>query len=241
MMGKRGVSAFAVGIAAPFRGLAFLNAHPKLWSWVIAPLVVNLLLCGSMVWLMAGQLDSWIPDMTEAWPAWIDWLRVGLGWVIGFAVWSVALGAAAILTVVLSGLVNSPFYDLLSEKVEAAHFGRKDPGRPLAAMLGDIVRSLGTSLSLLLRYVAVMAVLLLLSFVGIGAPLFMIAGWYYAGLAQIDLTLARKLYPAGKRTGWARGHLALVLGLGVPVAFLPPLLPFGIVGATLTYLEEPAK
>lgn len=229
------------GAAAPLRGLAFLNKHPRLWSFIALPLLLNLIVCVLAFWFLLGWIGDWMPDLSQQWPAWIDWARSALGWLLEVVLWAVSLLAAAISALALSGVVNSFFYDLLSEKVEAAHFGRPDPGRPLSALLGDILRGLRASISLLVRYALVMIVLLALSFTAVGAPLLVVAGFYYAGLAQIDLTMARKLYPGSRRTGWARRHLPLVLGLGVPVSFLPLVMPFGVVGATLAFLEEPAK
>jgi CysZ protein len=229
------------GAAAPFRGFGFLGRHPGLWTWIIAPLIVNALLCVAAFWLVVTHLGDWLPDMGEAWPAWIDWARSALGWLLEAVLWTVSLLAAAIVTLALSGVVNAPFYDLLSEKVEKAHFGQDDPGRPWSAFFTDLFRALRASLSLLVRYVAVMAVLVLLSFTVVGAPLLMVAGFYYGGLAQVDLVMARKLYPGRSRTAWARKHLPLLVGLGIPVGLLPLLMPFGIVGATLAWLEEPHK
>lgn len=229
------------GAFAPFRGLSFLGAHAGLWTWIVVPLVVNALLCALSAWFLASNLEGWLPDLAEPWPAWIDWARTSLGWLLTALAWAASLLVAAIATVVLSGVVNSPFFDLLSEKVEAAHFGLKDPGRPLGALIGDIVRSLGASLWLLSRWLLVMVVLLMLSFTVVGAPLMVLAGLYYGGLTQVDLVMARKLYPGRQRTAWARAHFPLLVGLGIPISLLPLLLPFGIVGATLAWLEEPDK
>ena len=242
---NRGAGAFLArlgkGAGGPFRGIAFLGRHPRLWSFVIAPLVINTLLFGVGVWVAATYLDDWIPDLDQEWPAWIDWARTTLGWLVEALIWLVSVAAASLDTLLISGVINAPFYDLLSEKVEKAHFGLADPGRPFSALLTDIGRSLLDSLSLLARWGLVMVVLFALSFTAVGAPLFAVASWYYLGLAQLDITLARKLYKAGQRTAWARRHFPLVVGLGLPVAFVPLLAPFAIVGATLAFLDEPDK
>ncbi|MFT7461856.1 MAG: hypothetical protein ACI9EF_000190 [Pseudohongiellaceae bacterium] len=242
---RKGSAAFLArlgkGAAAPFRGLGFLNAHPKLWSWIMAPLVLNTIIFVGGAWFLIGHLSDWLPDFEQPWPDWIDWVRSSTSWLLSAVMWAVGVLASFIVTLLLSGVVNSPFYDFLSEKVEAAHFGVTDPGRPLSALLGDIIRSLRASISLLLRWGLVMLLLFLLSFTAIGAPLFAIAGCYYLGLAQVDLTMARKLYPGGLRASWARRHFPLIVGLGIPVSILPLLAPFAIVGATLAFLDEPDK
>jgi uncharacterized membrane protein len=94
---------------------------------------------------------------------------------------------------------------------------------------------------LVARQVVIMAVLFLFSFTAIGAPLFMLAGFFFTGLALQDITLARKRYPATERAAWGRRHVANLIGTGLLVNLLPPLAPFGVVGATLTYLDDPNK
>jgi uncharacterized protein involved in cysteine biosynthesis len=141
----------------------------------------------------------------------------------------------------VAGIVNAPFYDLLSEAVENLALGRKDPGRPWSAFLADSWFALAAALSLVWRQALVLAALWLLSFTAVGAPLFVAAGFYYTGFALIDVTLARKRYPARERRAWARRHGLALLGLGLPVAIIPPLQPFGIVGATLLYLASRDK
>ena len=233
--------ALARGFASPFRGLGYLGKHPKLWAWVIIPLILNTVLFGlAMAWTV-NNLGDLMPDFQEAWPAYIDWARVTLGWVLQFLLYVVGILAAFLVTLLLASVVNSPFYDLLSEKVESIHFGGNDPGRPWSSLPMDTVRSLLAALSVAWRQELVMAILFPLSFTAVGAPLFAVAGVYYAGLAQLDVTLARKLYPGARRTRWARRHWGLVLGAGAPLSMLPLLAPFGIVGTTLAFLEEPEK
>jgi len=229
------------GAAAPFRGLAFLNTHKRLWSWIMAPLVLNTVIFVGGAWFLIGNLGDWLPDMSQPWPDWIDWIRGSASWLLTAVMWIVGVLASFLVTLLISGVVNAPFYDFLTEKVEAAHFGVSDPGRPWSALVGDILRSLRASLSLLLRWGLVMVLLFALSFTAVGAPLFALAGFYYLGLAQVDLTMARKLYPGGLRAAWARRHFPLIVGLGIPVSFVPLLAPFAIVGATLAFLEEPDK
>ena len=229
------------GAAAPFRGLRFLGKHPRLWAWVVIPLLLNTLLFAfAMVWTVKN-LGEFMPDFEQEWPALFDWARVTLGWLLQVLLYIVGVLAAFLATLLLASVVNSPFYDLLSEKVEATKLGREDPGRPWSALPMDSLLSLKAALSIALRQALVMLVLFPLSFTAFGAPLFALAGFYYAGLAQIDVTLARKLYPGSRRTRWSRRHWGLVLGAGLPLSLLPLLAPFATVGTTLAFLEEPDK
>jgi len=229
------------GLGAPFRGMGYLALHPRLWGWVIVPLIINTAFFVLAVIFCVNTLGDWLPDLSQPWPAWLEWARIGADWLLQTLLYSVGILAAFIATLLLAGIVNSPFYDLLSEKVESLYFGGKDPGRPWTALPMDLLRSMGAALSLVIRQALVLTPLFLLSFTAIGAPLFALAGFYYAGLGLVDVTLARKLYPGMRRARWGWRHAGLLLGAGVPLSLLPLLAPFGIVGMTLEFLGEPDK
>ncbi len=238
---KPGSPQLVRGFSAPFRGFGYLMSHKRLWAWVFIPLLLNTALFAVALNWTVDNLADLLPNFDETWPAWIDWARVAVGWLLEVLVWMAAALAAALATLLLAGVINSPFYDVLSEKVESVHFGRDDPGRPWSQLPMDLLRSVRAALSLALRQALVLLVLFFLSFTAVGAPLFAVAGMYYAGLAQLDVTLARKLYAGSRRARWARRHWGLVLGTGLPLSMLPLLAPFGIVGTTLAFLEEPDK
>ncbi len=232
---------FVRGLGATLRGIRFVLDHPRLWSWIIAPLILNVLVTGVMITAGLTWLDALTPDLTEAWPAWIDWLRVAIDWILAPIFGVLVVLVALVLAVMLQGVFNAPFYDFLSEKTENERFGLKDPGRPLRAMIPDSLRALKAALYLLARQLLVMSILFVLSFTAIGAPFLVIAGAFYSGAALLDITLSRKRYPGRVRAAWGRRHWDLLLGLGVPVNLVPVLAPFGVVGATLVFLDHPDK
>lgn len=230
---------WAVGLAAVPRGVRFVGEHPRLWAWIALPLLINLGLCVLLVAVGWTLVEPLLPRFAGGDWGWFDWLRVSLGPTLRVLLVIVAVGAAVVVTLMLSGLVNAPFYDLLSEKVEALALGRPLPERPWSKLLPDALFALAAALSLLWRQALVMAALYLLSFTVVGAPLFIAAGFYFTGFALADVTLARKRHPAAARRAFARRHALLLLGLGLPVALFPPLQPFGIAGATLLLIGIP--
>jgi len=222
------------------RGAAFVGNNPILWTWIIIPLLVNAATCGALILLGYQLAEPWLPDFAEPW-AWFDGVRLVLLPVLRALVWIVAIVAALVVTLIVSGIINAPFYDLLSEKVENVALGVPDPGRPWSRIFSDSIFALRAALSIALRQTIVLALLFVFSFTAIGAPFFVLAGFYYTGFALLDVTLARKRYGASARVAWCRRHWTLSIGLGLPVNLIPPLQPFGIVGATLLYLESPEK
>src|SRR5690242_14186256 len=102
------------------RGLAFLNQHPRLWGWVIAPAIATLLLLGgviAVVVMMAAPavhaVERWLPDLGGV-VSWLEWTIVVGGLIAG--AWLVFVNVA--------GLVAGPLCELLSEAVEERLTGR---------------------------------------------------------------------------------------------------------------------
>lgn len=229
------------GLLAVGRGMAFVNRHPKLWGFIVAPLLINAVVFGLVAWGTFQWARGVLPGVDEPWHAWIDWLRVAIDAVLPFLMGLVAVVAAFVTSLLVAAIVNAPFYDLLSEKVELLAIDRPELERPWSAFLGDVWRSVLAASYLALRQLLVMGVLFVLSFTAIGAPIFLVAGFYFTGYALADVTLGRKLYPAKERVAWAHRHAPLLVGLGLPISLVPLLAPFGIAGATLAFLDDTRK
>ncbi len=234
-------AAFLRGLEGPLRGASYVSNHPRLWPWILVPLLINAVTCGALVLLGWKLLAPLLPDFAGQDWGWLDGVRAALAPTLRVILLAVTALAALALTLLVAGVVNAPFLDVLSERVESEVLRRSPPGRPPAAVLGDALAALGAALALALRQSAFLSLFFLLSFSAVGAPLFVVASVWFSGFAQADVTLARKRYPARERLAWARRHRAQVLGLGLPVALIPPLQPFGIVGATLLYLVDDGK
>jgi CysZ protein len=227
------------------KGFRFLNAHPGLWRWVLAPAAVTLvILAGAIVAVvrlarpLVEGATSWLPDAVLGVASWVMWILVVTG---------LSLGAMLVFVAVV-GIVAGPFCELLSEAIEARVTGR--PGAPFspAAFLrgaaGGLVhglRRLGVSLVSLVLLV----VLGLVPVVGTIAAI-LLGGWLAARATAYDCYDAvlwrRELPYAGKLAYLAR-HRSRTLGLGAGVAGLllipgPNLVALGVgaAGATLAAL-----
>jgi CysZ protein len=231
----------AAGAAAPFRGIGFVLRNPRLLVWVIVPV----LLVGLLAALLAIAGFAWAAGLAPAfagpWAAGLDWARGPVRWLAAAGVRLAGALAGVLAALSLAGAVAAPFLELLSEGTEAAALGIREPGRPWSAFLGDALRGAAAALLLLGVQVLVMTPLFLLSFFAVGAPLFTAAGAWFAGFGAADVVLGRKRTPGAARLAWAGRRWAFLLGLGAPVAFVPVLLPFAVVGATLAVLADPEK
>ncbi len=232
---------FVRGLDGWLRGAAFVSDHPRLWTWILVPLLVNAVICSALILLGWELLAPLAPDFAGQDWGWFDGVRVVLAPALRVLVLALTVLASLAVTLMAAGVVNAPFYDVLSEKVESAVLRRDPPPRGLPALLPDALAALLAALLLALREAAFLSLFFLLSFTLVGALLFAVAGFWFAGFALADVTLARKRYRIRERMAWARRHRGLVLGLGLPVAVIPPLQPFGIVGATLAFLVDEDK
>jgi len=242
---------FLDGLAGPLAGVRLVREQPRLWTWIVVPLLVNVAAFAGLL-LLGWHLTQALHEMlaSASW-GWLDGLREFLAPVLRVLLAIVSVLAALLVTLLLSGIVNAPFYDLLSEQAErvarrrAAAGGRageadreaEEPERPWSATFADAAASVRAALSLALLQAGVLGVLFLLSFTAVGAPLFVLAGFFFAGFSLADITLARHRLDAPARRRWAGRHVDLLLGLGLPVSLLPPLAPFAVVGATLLCLR----
>jgi uncharacterized protein involved in cysteine biosynthesis len=231
-------SSFLRGASAPFRGLAFSLRHPRLLLWAAIPVALVAIL--AMILAAAGWAAGagLAPGFEEAWAGWIDWLRGTVRFLCGAGLRLAGAAAGVLLALSLAGAVAAPFHDLLSEKAEEDLRGTPAESRPWSAFLGDAARGSVAALVILAFQVVVLAPLFLLSFTAVGAPIFGAACAWFAGLSAADVVLGRRRMPGRERVRWAWRRWGWLLGLGTPLAFVPPLLPFAVVGATLEIVAE---
>jgi CysZ protein len=244
----------ASGLGDLGRGFGFLGAHPGLWKWVLAPMLVTLLLLVGMIAAVLALARPLVAAATrplmEAAASWLPGIvgdaASGLLWILIVA----GLGMGAMLVfVVVAGIVAGPFCELLSEAIEARVTG--EPGPPFS--LGGFLSGAAAGLVHGLRRLAVTAVgvvlvlaLGLLPVVGTAAAV--VVGWWLAARASAydcyDAVLARRGLSYRDKLAYLARHRGRTFGLGAGVAGLllvPGInlvaLGVGAAGATLAALE----
>lgn len=228
------------------RGFRFLNAHPGLWRWVLAPaLVTLLLLVGAILAVarLAGPLvdgaTSWLPDFLQGAAAWVMWILVVTG---------LSLGALLVFVAVV-GIVAGPFCELLSEAIEERVTGRPGPPFSLRAFLKGAAAGLWHGLRRLLVSLASLVLLFALGLVPLVGSLAAMAvgGWLAARASAYDCydaVLSRRGLSYGDKLAYLARHRGRTLGLGAGVTGLLVVpgvnlvaLGVGAAGATLAALE----
>lgn len=227
------------------RGARMLT-HPALRLFVIVPLVVNIVIFGSLLGVTFRFLDSTINGWMTALPSWLAFLE----WII-WPLLVILFGLIAGYTfTALALLIASPFNNLLAEKTEELITGQPVDALegPLAALL-SVPRALLRELAKLAYYVPMALLVLILSFVpgvNLAAPLlwFLLGAWmmsiqfvdYPVDNHQLGFAAVREA--VGRRRLSSLGFGGLVaLCAGIPVVNFF-VVPAAVVGATLLWCEE---
>jgi CysZ protein len=236
----------ARGLGDLGKGFRFLNAHPALWRWALAPaLVTLLLLVGAIIAVarLAGSLvdgaTSWLPDFLQGAAAWVMWILVVTG---------LSLGALLVFVAVV-GIVAGPFCELLSEAIEERVTGRPGPPFSLRGFLRGAAAGLLHGLRRLLVSLASLVLLFALGLVPVVGTIAAVAvgGWLAARAAAYDCydaVLSRRGLPYRDKLAYLARHRRRTLGLGAGVTgllLIPGVnlvaLGIGAAGATLAALE----
>jgi CysZ protein len=121
------------------RGAKMLK-HPSLRLFVFIPLLVNIVIFGSLIWYGISYLDALMADWLGKIPEWLDFIEWIIWPLIGL---TVSLVTGYLFTAVAL-LIASPFNALLAEKAEELVTGKpvdslEGLGAALAAIPQDSI------------------------------------------------------------------------------------------------------
>ena len=225
---------------------ARLLSHPSLRMFVIIPLLVNILIFGSLIGLGFSYLLDLMDSMLARIPDWLDFIQWILWPLIGI---SVSLISGYLFTA-MALIIASPFNALLAEKAEELVTSRPvNSLEGLGAALLGVPRGIIREIAKLLYYVPMAVFVLLVSFIpGVNAvaPVlwFLLGAWmmsiqfvdypmdnHQLGFADVkEAVRSRRLSSMG-----FGGLVALCAGIPVVNFFV---VPAAVVGATLLWVEE---
>ncbi|MCV6590723.1 MAG: sulfate transporter CysZ [Marinobacterium sp.] len=236
----------------PFRGANYLLrgagmlTTPGLRTFVLIPLLTNIVLFICAIWLLIDQFDIWVDYWISLLPGWlsfVDWL-----------IWPLFAGLVLLLVYygfsIVANLIAAPFNGLLAEKVELRLRGRtnvEDEG--WSDLLKMIPQALGRELAKLSYYLPRLLLVLLITFIP-GINLFSPVIWFLFGawmmaIQYCDYPMDNNRVGFGKMKTLLKSHRMTALGFGglVQVGMLIPvvnliLMPTAVVGATIYWVEE---
>ncbi|CAA0110492.1 Sulfate transporter CysZ [Halioglobus japonicus] len=224
------------------RGAKMLK-HPSLRAFVIIPLLINILIFGSLITLGFGYISDLMDSMLGSIPSWLSFIQ----WILWpLIVITVSLISGYLFTTVAL-IIASPFNALLAEKAEELITGKPvDSLEGLGAALASVPRSVVRELLKLLYYIPMALLVLVLSFIpGVGAVAWLLLGAWMMSIQFVDYPMDNHQRSFAEVKNACRSRRLSSLGFGAVVAVCTgiPLVnffvvPAAVVGATLLWCEE---
>lgn len=227
------------------RGAQMLT-HPSLRLFVLVPLIVNIVIFGTLLTLGYGyvaELMDWLLGKLPGWLGFIEWILWPL---IAFT----TLLISGYLFSAVAMIIASPFNGLLAEKAEELITGRKVDGpEGLGAALMLVPRGIVRELLKLAYYVPIALLVLLLSvipgFNALAPALWFLLGAWMMSIQYVDYPMDNHELGFRDVKEAVRSRRLCSLGFGGMVALCSgiPLLnffvmPAAVVGATLLWCEQ---
>lgn len=235
----------------PFRGGGYLVRavpmllQPGLRTFVLLPLLVNVVLFIGAIWLLMDQFEYWMDYWMGQLPSWlsfIDWLLWPL-----FAL--VVLLVVYYSFTIVANLIAAPFNGLLAEKVEMRLRGEVNADTSWQAVLRIVPKAIARELSKLAYYLPRFLIILAITFVplvNLAAPFlwFLFGAWMMA-IQYCDYPMDNNRVSFKSMKAVLKSHRLTALGFGglVQLGMLIPvinliLMPTAVVGATIYWVEE---
>ncbi|MCB1705998.1 MAG: sulfate transporter CysZ [Halioglobus sp.] len=224
------------------RGAKLLN-HPSLRAFVIVPLIINILIFGTLIALGFSYISDLMDSMLASIPGWMSFIT----WILWpLIIVTVSLIAGYFFTSVAL-IIASPFNALLAEKAEELVTGQPvNSLEGFGAALASIPKSVVRELLKLLYYIPMALLALVLSFIpGVGAAAWLLLGAWMMSIQFVDYPMDNHQLSFAEVKRAVRSKRLSSLGFGglVAVCTSIPLVnffvvPAAVVGATLLWCEE---
>lgn len=224
-----------------------LIREPSLRSFVVIPVLVNILLIGGLTWLFGNQLDSWIEHWLGGLPDWLAWLETVFWW-LGFLA---ALLLFCYAFTLLANLIASPFNGLLAARVEQHLTGQKPEYS--ASLSTEMIEGLRSEVRKIAYYLWRALLLGILSLVLLPIPvvdgaipfLWFAFGAFMLALEYLDHPMGNHGFDFKQKLRLLRQRRGLCLGFGSLVTLLTALplvnlvvMPAAVAGATAMWVAQ---
>jgi CysZ protein len=238
-------NSFSEGVGYLMTGAGLLK-HRSLRAFVIVPLLINILIFGTLITLTIGEVSDLMARWMAAIPEWLSFLR----WIIWpLVVISLAMISGYLFTAIAI-LIASPFNALLAEKAEELITGQPVAGlEGIAGALASFPRAIARELVKFLYYLPLLLAVLVLSLIPPLSPFspflwFLLGAWMMA-VQYVDYPMDNHLLSFRDVKQALRARRASSLGFGGLVALASGIpivnffvVPAAVVGATVFWCEE---
>ncbi len=223
-----------------------LVLRPGLRRFVILPLLVNLILFVSVVWLAISRFGAWVEMFMPTLPDWLAFLE--------YLLWPLFVLLVLLMVffsfTLVANLIAAPFNGFLSEKVEGVLKGAdSSPPFRWGELLAMVPRTLGRELRKLAYFLPRALGLLLLSLIPVlnllAPPLWLLFGAWMMAVQYIDYPADNHKLDWNQMMDWLRERRWNSLGFGAVTyagLLIPGLnlliMPAAVAGATLLWVRE---
>lgn len=229
-----------------FEGLHLIT-RPGVRTFVLFPLMINVLLFGTAFWFLFGQIDLLVQDVIDWIPDWLDWLKES----VAFFIWPIAVFIILLFSAYVFGTlanwIAAPFNGLLSERIEMILTGEEPPSGQFWAVFKDIPRTLGREFQKLGYYLPRAIGYLLLFFIlpVIGQVIwFLFTAWMMAvqycdypfDNHKVPFKVMRKELMQTKSDSFSFGIMVTFCSMIPIVNFI--VMPVAICGATSMWVDK---
>jgi CysZ protein len=232
----------------PFTGIRYFQrglkslTNPGLKRFIVLPLLLNIVLMGSVSWWGISEISGLVETVIEWLPSWLSWLS----WILlPVAVVTLLVVVIYFFSAILN-LIASPFNGLLSEALETQMTGQPLPEESLAA---TIARTLARELRKLAYFIPRYLLLLVISFIpviNVASPvLWFLFGAWVLTLQYLDYAMDNNGHSFAELHQALRKQPLTTLGFGfvVAIGFMIPIvnmlvMPAAVSGATLYWVEQ---
>ena len=224
------------------RGARMLN-HPSLRLFVIIPLLVNILIFGSLITLGFSYISDAMDSMLSRIPSWLNFIR----WILWPLIVITVSLATGFLFTTIALIIASPFNALLAEKAEELITGGPvDSLEGFGAAVLAIPKSILRELAKLVYYIPMALFAVLLSFIpGLGAIAWLILAAWMMSIQFVDYPMDNHQLSFSDVKEAVRRRRLSSMGFGGLVALCASIpvinfvvVPAAVVGATLLWCEE---
>ena len=209
------------GLADALSGFALIF-QKGVRRYVVVPLLINISLFSSAIYLLSQRMDSWLESLLPSWLSWLEWL-----------IWPLFVMTLLLLVFytfsLLANLIAAPFNSLLAARVEAHLTGKKPEHIDAEKFWKIALRSISSEVIKLLYFLKWLILLIIITLIpglNLAAPFlwFIYAAWSFS-LEYMDYPLANHGMLFKDIRQHNRDHRMRSLGLG-SVIFVLTSIPF---------------
>lgn len=238
---------FGAGFKTTWSSVKFLWRNKTLWPQVAIPAIINFFMFIAITGTLLWNADWFMFFDEPSKGAWTYWILIALWWIYKVILYPLLLIVSYFLTLMLAGIVASPFNEVLSERAEHRMMGETISAEEgWRAMVVGGMKGVAQAAATGIPRVILVGLLSLIP--GIGPIIGAIVASYFIALEYTDYAFERRKYGFRQklRTVWKHRKMAMGFGLGMDLLLIIPFvnflaIPIAVVGGTAVAIALDAR